>query len=77
MEDSAGACRSSEESLPTPHTCIDEQSRAEGHQSDGEHEHGAKRPAGRAVRLPTAGSIRPVAVFTNDVDREQNGRRER
>jgi hypothetical protein len=66
-----------QETVAPPHCGLEEQDSADAHERDGEHEHRSQRPAWRAVRVPAADAVSPVAVFATDVRGEQDGRQER
>jgi hypothetical protein len=63
--------------VPVTEAGVDQQRSASGHESDGEHVHRAKCPARRAVCVPAADSVPPIAVFAKDVQGELNRVEER
>ena len=62
-------CGNPEQAVPIAEASGDQQRSASSHESDGEHIHRAKCPARRAVCVPAADSVPPIAVFAKDVTR--------
>ena len=62
-------CGNPEQAVPIAEAGVDQQRSASSHESDEEHIHRAKCPARRAVCVPAADSVPPIAVFAKDVTR--------